>query len=65
MVWDPATGSPVGEPLEGHTGPVYGVAFRSDGRMLATVSGDRTVRLWDPTTGTPLGEPLESHSDLV
>ena len=29
-VWDPATGKPVGDPLTGHTGPVWSVAFRAE-----------------------------------
>ena len=67
-LWDPATGTPVGDPLTGHTGRVSSVAFGRlpDGRvLLATGSHDHTVRLWDPATGTPVGDPLTGHTAEV
>ena len=54
-----------GKPLTGHTRGVVAVAFRGDGRQLASASLDRTVRLWDPATGTEMMEPLEGHTLAV
>ena len=66
-LWDPGSGTPVGEPLTGHTGlthPVFAVAFGAlpDGRALLASGGlDGTVRLWDPGTGAPACEPITGY----
>jgi WD40 repeat protein len=41
--------------LRGHTRIAYSLRFLSEGRRLASVSGDLTVRVWD---ATPLPEEV-------
>jgi WD40 repeat protein/transcriptional regulator with XRE-family HTH domain len=47
--------------LQGHTGPVRGVALSADSQLLVSGGGDGTIRLWEARSGRPLAI-LEDHT---
>ncbi|MEU9575397.1 P-loop NTPase fold protein [Streptomyces massasporeus] len=73
-LWDPTTGTALGDPMTGHTQPLTGPADGLwwgdwggvDGRaVLAWASHDGTVGLWHPATGRRLGDPLTGHGASI
>jgi hypothetical protein len=50
--------------LRGHVGTVRSVTFSPDGKMIASGSDDKTVKIWDAATGTIL-RSLRGHSGTV
>ncbi len=63
-VWD-ATNGHEAKTLEGHTGPITGVDFHSNGEELVSSSADKTVRRWKLADGSVVSqkefpEPLQS-----
>lgn len=62
-VWSLANPQRAPRVLEGHTGPVNGLSYLPDGRLVS-ISSDRTVRLWD--IGAPEAATIwAGHSDEV
>src|SRR5437660_7014806 len=47
--------------LKGHQGSVMAVAFSPDGKLLASSSRDKTIKLWDVATGA-LKRTLTEHT---
>ena len=50
--------------LGGHAAYVWSISFSPDGKMLASASTDRTVKLWDTSTGKEI-KTLTGHTEEV
>ncbi|MDZ8140939.1 MAG: WD40 repeat domain-containing protein, partial [Nostoc sp. DedQUE04] len=50
--------------LGGHANSVNGISFSPDGKMLASASADKTVKLWDTSTGKEI-KTLTGHTNSV
>ncbi len=50
--------------LRGHKNGIKGVAYSRNGRVIATCSHDKTVKLWDAVNGREI-RTLSGHSDSV
>jgi predicted NACHT family NTPase len=62
-LWDANTGQ-CRKILSGHTQQVYAVAWSGDGQILASGSGDHTVKFWDIRTGQCLKTSI-GHENWV
>ncbi|CDF36531.1 WD40-repeat containing [Chondrus crispus] len=51
--------------FEGHSAGISAVVISSDGKRVASGSGDKTVRVWDAETGVQIGETMTGHTDSV
>ena len=61
-IWTPGRPAP-DMVLDGHGGPIAGLAVSADGALLASASWDRSVRLWPLSGGAP--RVLEGHTQNV
>ena len=50
--------------LMGHRGSVMAVAFSPDGKVLASSSRDKTIKLWDVATGALIRTLTEHTADV-
>ncbi len=50
--------------LEGHTDTICNIAFSEDGKLLASGSRDKAVKLWDIESKCEIAT-LEGHKDIV
>jgi WD40 repeat protein len=63
-IWKASDGSLVREITPSHSDSVYGLDFSPDGKLLATASADKFVKIFDATTGK-LVKALSGHTHYV
>ena len=62
---DARTGKQIGTPMTGHSAPISDLVWSPDGRMVASVSADKTLRVWDVSTQRQIGAPMRAPFDSV
>jgi WD40 repeat protein len=62
-LWDARTFEPVAT-LRGHLGGVNSLAFRPDGKRLASAGNDAVIRVWDVAQRRPV-LTLRGHTDAI
>ena len=63
-LWDSTTGQLIRQCTVYNTDPIVALAWNREGSVLASASGDTTIRLWDPVTGLQARQ-LIGHSKPV
>lgn len=61
-LYDAATGTPVGQALQGHSARISFLTFSPDSKTLVSGSEDCSLRMWDATTGVAVGEVMTGHT---
>jgi len=63
--FDASTLETVGDPFEGHTDRILGLALSSDGTLLASFSFDNTIKLWSLEPRQLLASFLVQHESWI